>query len=67
MPPSRPDYTRQRGLENHPGTILALALTADGKTLVTGGQNAFATQRNWTDIYTQGRPGPVLGTRKGCL
>ncbi|KAF8203421.1 WD40-repeat-containing domain protein [Mycena galopus ATCC 62051] len=44
MPPSRPDYTRQRGLENHPGTILALALTADGKTLVTGGS---AGTRAW--------------------
>ncbi|KAF8185883.1 hypothetical protein K438DRAFT_1973724 [Mycena galopus ATCC 62051] len=44
MPPSRPDYTRQRGLENHPGTILALTLTADGKTLVTGGS---AGTRAW--------------------
>ncbi|KAJ7197482.1 hypothetical protein B0H12DRAFT_1245051 [Mycena haematopus] len=44
MPASRPDYTRQPGLENHPGTILALALTTDGKTLVTGGS---AGTRAW--------------------
>jgi hypothetical protein len=46
MPASFPEYTRQPGLENHPGTILALALTTDGKTLVTGGQDLFATEQN---------------------
>ncbi|KAJ7064541.1 WD40-repeat-containing domain protein [Mycena amicta] len=35
----RPPYTQQSGLEGHPGTILTLALTTDGKTLVTGGSD----------------------------
>ncbi|KAJ7226463.1 hypothetical protein B0H12DRAFT_1077763 [Mycena haematopus] len=61
MPASRPDYTRQPGLENHPGTILALALTTDGKTLITGGS---AGTRAWDSktLAMMARP-DVAGVR----
>ncbi|KAJ7214532.1 hypothetical protein GGX14DRAFT_392555 [Mycena pura] len=39
MPAPRLPYIPQPGLARHPGTILALALTTDGKTLITGGSD----------------------------
>ncbi|KAJ7743280.1 hypothetical protein DFH07DRAFT_964227 [Mycena maculata] len=53
-----PRYTPQPGLARHPGTILALALTTDGKTLVTGGSDGT---RLWdpTTFKAITRPAPV--------
>ncbi|KAJ7913675.1 WD40-repeat-containing domain protein [Mycena leptocephala] len=58
MPAPRPPYIPQPGLLRHPGTILALALTTDGGTLVTGGSDGT---RLWNPktFRTITRPAPA--------
>ncbi|KAJ7676495.1 quinon protein alcohol dehydrogenase-like superfamily [Mycena olivaceomarginata] len=63
MPASFPEYTRQPGLENHPGTILALALTTDGKTLVTGGS---AGTRTWDSKKLTKMARPAVASVRGA-
>ncbi|KAJ7834561.1 WD40-repeat-containing domain protein [Mycena olivaceomarginata] len=63
MPEPRPEYTPQRGLKDHPGTILALAATADGKTLVTGGSDGT---RLWDSKKLTAISRPVIAGVRGA-
>ena len=52
-------YVRHRGLK-HPGSVLTLAVTEDGKTLASGGKRPSPRADTWL-IFAQAHKGPDFG------